>query len=90
MELRMSGKLDKAQLVRVDGRFVLPVVLVNGEDGYVVATCPILPGCVSQGATREQALANIAEAAQLTLVGRIEEGWDLASEYSLESVEVSA
>lgn len=38
------------------------VVLYPGEDGYVVAECPELPGCVSQGRTREDALANIREA----------------------------
>mgnify|MGYP003575623462 FL=1 len=34
----------------------------SGEDGYIVAECPTLPGCVSQGKTREQALKNIREA----------------------------
>ena len=33
-----------------------------GEDGYIVAECPSLPGCVSQGKTNEEALANIKEA----------------------------
>jgi predicted RNase H-like HicB family nuclease len=38
------------------------VVLYPGEDGYVVAECPELPGCMSQGRTREDALANVREA----------------------------
>lgn len=33
-----------------------------GEDGYWVAECPSLPGCISQGKTREEAVANIEEA----------------------------
>lgn len=33
-----------------------------GEDGFWVAECPSLPGCVSQGETREQAIVNIREA----------------------------
>ncbi len=38
-------------------------VLVNqDEDGVYVAECPSLPGCVSQGATRKEALENIQEA----------------------------
>jgi len=41
---------------------VVKVHLYPGEDGYVVAECPALPGCVSQGKTREDALANIREA----------------------------
>ena len=38
------------------------VTLEKDEDGYIVAECPALPGCLSQGKTREEALANIAEA----------------------------
>jgi predicted RNase H-like HicB family nuclease len=38
------------------------VVLIRGEDGYWVVECPSLPGCISQGQTREEALANIKEA----------------------------
>lgn len=34
------------------------------EDGKFVATCPTLPGCVSQGDTREEAKRNIADAMQ--------------------------
>ena len=38
------------------------VVLYPGEDGYWVAECPSLPGCISQGTTREDAVSNIREA----------------------------
>ena len=38
------------------------VTLTAGEDGYIVAECPSLPGCVSQGKTRDEALQNIREA----------------------------
>lgn len=38
------------------------VVIYPGEDGYWVAECPSLPGCVSQGVTREEAVANAREA----------------------------
>ncbi len=38
------------------------VVLYPGEDGYWVVEVPSLPGCISQGETREEALANIREA----------------------------
>ena len=41
------------------------VLLYPGEDGYVVAEVPSLPGCVSQGPTREEALANVREAISL-------------------------
>jgi predicted RNase H-like HicB family nuclease len=38
------------------------IVLYPGEDGYWVAECPSLPGCVTQGTTREEAVANAREA----------------------------
>ncbi|HUX44529.1 MAG TPA: type II toxin-antitoxin system HicB family antitoxin [Terracidiphilus sp.] len=38
------------------------VVLKKDEEGWIVAECPALPGCVSQGKTEQEALANIKEA----------------------------
>lgn len=38
------------------------VILYPGEDGYWVAECPNLPGCISQGKTKAEARANIREA----------------------------
>ena len=38
------------------------VLLYPGEDGYWVAECPSLLGCVTQGATRQAAISNIKEA----------------------------
>lgn len=38
------------------------VIIYPGEDGFWVAECPSLPGCVSQGESREQAIINIREA----------------------------
>ena len=38
------------------------VTLEKDEDGFVVASCPVLPGCHSQGRDREEALTNIREA----------------------------
>jgi predicted RNase H-like HicB family nuclease len=40
------------------------VIIYPGEDQYFVAECPSLPGCVSQGRTREEAISNIREAIQ--------------------------
>lgn len=40
------------------------VVLETGENGWIVASVPSLPGCHSQGKTREEALSNINEAIQ--------------------------
>ena len=38
------------------------VVVYPGEDGYWVAECPSLAGCVSQGRTKQEAIVNIKEA----------------------------
>ncbi len=38
------------------------VTLEQDEDGFIVAECPSLPGCLTQGRTREEAIANIKEA----------------------------
>ncbi len=65
-----------------------PVILFDGEDGMIVAECPALPGCVSQGATRAEALANIQEAIELTLECQASEGWTLPENFELTSVPV--
>ncbi len=53
------------------------VTLERGEDGWIVAECPSIPGCVSQGKTEEEALENIEEAIALCLEVRAEEGLPL-------------
>ncbi len=45
------------------------VILYPGEDGYLIAEVPSLPGCISQGKTRDEALANIQEAIALHIEG---------------------
>lgn len=41
------------------------VLVYPGEDGYWVAECPSLPGCISQGETKSETIANIREAIRL-------------------------
>jgi predicted RNase H-like HicB family nuclease len=38
------------------------ILFETDEDGWLVATCPSLPGCIAQGRTRSEALANIQDA----------------------------
>jgi predicted RNase H-like HicB family nuclease len=47
-----------------EGLSMRQVVLYPGEDGFWVAECPSLPGCVSQGKSREEAIVNVREAIQ--------------------------
>lgn len=45
----------------------LPVVVEKAEDGFFVASCPILKGCYSQGNTYDEVIKNIKEAISLYL-----------------------
>jgi predicted RNase H-like HicB family nuclease len=49
-----------------------PVTIDRDEDGVWVVECPSIPGCVSQGQTRDEALKNIQEAIALCLEVRAE------------------
>ena len=50
------------------------VIIYPGEDGFWVVECPSLPGCISQGRTKEEALANIKEAIDLYIETLEEQG----------------
>jgi predicted RNase H-like HicB family nuclease len=65
------------------------VLLYPGEDGYVVAEVPSLPGCVSQGQNREEALANVREAISLHEDVLRERGESVPDDH-VELVEVAA
>jgi len=62
------------------------VTLERDEAGWIVVECPALPGCVSQGRTAEEALANIREAIELSLETRQQQG--LVTEIQVAEVEV--
>ena len=73
-----------------DGALKLEVVLEDDGDGWVVASCPALPGCHSQGRTRKQALAYIREAIRGYLASMREHGVPLPSSSDFEIVDVAA
>jgi predicted RNase H-like HicB family nuclease len=64
------------------------VTIDRDEDGVWVVECPSVPGCVSQGATREEALKNIQEAIAGCLEVRAERGMPLTVETSQVEVAV--
>jgi predicted RNase H-like HicB family nuclease len=66
------------------------VVLQRENDGGYVATVPALPGCVSQGDSREEALKNIEEAMELYLEDVKAAGEPIPTEDGREYVEVTA
>ena len=58
----------------------LPVTIYQDEGGWYVVECPIIPGCMSQGQTKVEALQNIREAIQLCLEVRREKNMPLTIE----------
>jgi predicted RNase H-like HicB family nuclease len=56
------------------------VTIERDEDGIWIVECPSIPGCVTQGATREEALDSIREAIRLCLEVRAERGMPLTVE----------
>jgi predicted RNase H-like HicB family nuclease len=60
---------------------VRQVIIYSGEDGYWVAECPSLPGCISQGATKEEAITNIKEAIDGYIAALEEDGLPVPEEH---------
>jgi predicted RNase H-like HicB family nuclease len=58
------------------------VVLEKAEDGWIVAECPSLPGCVSQGRDEKEAMENIKEAIIAWLWAEDQKAFELIPEYS--------
>lgn len=58
----------------------MTVTIDRDEDGMWVVECPAIPGCVSQGQTKEEALTNIREAIALCIQVRAEQGLPLTVE----------
>ncbi len=62
---------------REEGRVKLIVTIERDEDGMLVAECPAIPGCISQGKTEEEAMKNIRDAIRECLEVRAERGMPL-------------
>jgi antitoxin HicB len=64
------------------------ITLEKDEDGFIVASCPALPGCHSQGKTRQEAIINIEEAIKGYIASKRKHGEPLP-ETDVEEVEVA-
>ncbi len=64
------------------------VTIDRDENGVWIVECPAVPGCVSQGATKDEALASVSEAIELCLEVRAEQGLPLTIE--TREIEVAA
>ncbi len=58
----------------------MTVTIDRDEDGVWIVECPSIPGCVSQGETKDAALSNIREAISLCIEVRAEQGLPLTIE----------
>jgi len=66
------------------------IVIEQDEDGMFVAECPSLPGCISQGKTRQEALDNIKDAIEGFLASLKKHNEPIPPSIQEEMVEVSA
>lgn len=66
------------------------IIVQPDEDGVFVAECPTLPGCISQGATRHEAVTNIQDAIGGYLASLKKHGEPAPLPISEEVVEVAA
>ena len=64
------------------------VIVEKGQESGYVTYVPALKGCVSQGVTREEAIANIKEAIQVYVEALLEDGLAVPTEVGKETVEV--
>lgn len=65
------------------------VLLEREADGGSVASVPVLPGCVSQGDTKQEVMANILEAMELYVEDCIADGDPVPAEDSIEFLELA-
>jgi len=64
------------------------VILEREPDGGYVAVVPALPGCVTQGGTRDEALANVREAIEVYIEDCLDAGDPVPTEVGKEFIEV--
>lgn len=65
------------------------ITLEHDEDGFIIASCPALSGCHSQGRTKEEAVANISEAIRGYIASMRKHGEPIPSITEVEEVEVA-
>ena len=88
---KLPSEVVSAKTSNGEGRALkLLITFETDEDGWVVASCPTLPGCHSQGRTRAEALRNIREAIRGYLASLREHGVPAPASSEFEVVEVTA
>ena len=85
----MGRGVDIGTIACNDLLMLYRLVVEPDEDGVFVAECPSLPGCISQGQTRDQAIANIKDAITGYLASLKKHGEPVPPPITEEVVEVS-
>ena len=67
----------------------IKIVLEKDEDGYIIATVPSLPGCISQGKTEREAMKNIKEAIELHVKSLAEDGLPISGKKEIKEKLIS-
>lgn len=92
MEWFADGALNGTQIATkettLDSDMKYTVILEREADGGYVASVPVLPGCVSQGDTKQEVMANILEAMELYVEDSIAAGDPVPAEDSIEFLEI--
>ena len=76
----MSVPADENRFCETEYDTVRQVVLYPGEDGYWIAECPSLAGCISQGESRQEAIASIKEAIETYIAALEDDGLPVPKE----------
>src|SRR5215208_3561161 len=82
-------EFDAAKTSEKNTRMLYRVTIELDEDGVFVAECPTLPGCISQGKTRTEAIANIKDAIQGYLASLKKHGEPIPPPITEELIEVT-
>jgi len=83
-----TAKNSNVYSADVEGTRKFAITLEQDEDGFIVASCPALPGCHSQGRTEEEAISNIREAIRGYVASMIRHGEQIPTITEVREVEV--
>jgi len=82
-------RLDPGRMPTDGKQMVYRVIIEVDEDGIFVAECPTLPGCISQGKTRQEALSNVKDAIEGYLASLRKHGEPIPPPITEELIEVA-
>lgn len=87
--LQGSGIVEPVNNIHIGDMMKFAITLECDEDGYIVASCPALPGCHSQGRTKEEAISNITEAIRGYIASMRKHGEPIPRITDVQEVEVA-